>query len=70
MVWRIILSMTKILIVLMALGMAWALWRGYNFAFVLMALAYVLAWAVSYLTDEIELANALGEDDVRGDVDG
>ena len=62
--------MTKILIVLMALGMAWALWRGYDLAFVLMALAYVLAWAVSYLTGEIELAKAFGEDDVRSDVDG
>lgn len=32
----IIRSMSKVLIVLIALGMAWALWRGYELAFVLM----------------------------------
>ena len=62
--------MSKVLIVLMALGMAWTLWRGYSFAFVLMALAYALAWVSSCLLGEIQLANAFGEDHARGDVDG
>ncbi|RYH60968.1 MAG: hypothetical protein EON54_10590 [Alcaligenaceae bacterium] len=58
----IIQAMSKALAIMTAVGMMWALCRGYDFVFFLLVLAYATVLIAAFVSGEIKLPAAVDQD--------